>query len=825
MANILNRRILHLTTFADRSAWISDDRVNALISARTGGIEEIGYHGKQPVSRNSRIFRGVEDEGVLSFFVQDAMESWTPVSFEDIRWYPAGARCVHKLPEGSLLIDIEALQRSITIGIEIHSTAPARFRIRFNLNALLSDVRGTRTWSSPRKKENSLFLSFRDLILSNEWLRKTGPYAGDFLIPEPMRRKLFTRRCRSGLATLEDVRPELRDEPIPIYDAEVFCRLGGDGFTLEVNGTTAFFEATLQKGKQPAQFIVQFGDAPEQVKSGLPQDANLIRNRQRYDTVRSGSPVLGMEAYQHVREFVSTVPGLVESCKVADYGMTRACPGAYYFIWAWDNLVTAREMSRWGDFEGMQRIADFINHHRDIDGSIPGRWTRSLEPLDTPPKGGLEFLHTLLTLDYAVQSDDRKVLREVYPFALRHFNEVEAKLDGRGNFANIGFYPDLPSQFGRTEQSAVAMEVAAFYSYSRTLECISLSLEDAEVATRCGKIAEKIQSGFLQTFWDREKHFLIDSIDIRTGEKNRTFPMFSLLFLQTPPGRRLLRGKEEQAAAFIEQSMLTEYGFRMVPAWDSRRASEPVMNSWYPHWDIYPLMLFRRSGRVDAILRWLKGVEETLEALGYCPEFLSLEGFEADHPDRWLKHGSVSNLNCVTGWYRSILEGIIGLEFDTGGITIVPLALPLGTVRFSGLKDRRTTFDIAIVNGGPHLHDIRLDGSPLRGCLKLPATVYDGGQHTIEITYGDQPASGMCFSELVNAEVLSVSAQADRVEIEVNGFGLCDIAFDCPNGVRFSIDGKDQSYEWDEQKKRGRVQQRIVGKHTLSIKMSTKFTK
>lgn len=813
----MNHRTINLNSLADRSSWISDDRVNALISDRTHGIEEIGYHGKQPVSRNSRIFRGVEDEGVLSFFVQDAMDSWTPVSFEEIHWYPAGARCVHRLAGGSLLIDIEAHQRSIVISIETHSTAPVRFRIRFNLNALFSDVRGTRTWSSPRKEENNLFLSCRDLILSNEWLRKTGPYAGDFLIPEPMRRKLFTRRCRSGLATLEDVRPELRDVPIPLYDAEVFCRLGGDGFTLEVNGTTAVFETALQRGKQPARFIVQFGDAPKQVESGLPRDVNLIRNRHRYDTIRAGSPVLGMEAYQHVREFVTTVPGLVESCKVSDYGMTRACPGAYYFIWAWDNLVTAREMSRWGDFEGMQRIADFINRHRDIDGSIPGRWTRSLEPLDTPPKGGLEFLHTLLTLDYAVQSGDRKVLREAYPFALRHFNEVEAKLDARGNFANIGFYPDLPSQFGRTEQSAVAMEVAAFYSFSRTLECISLSLEEAEVAARCGKIAEKIQSGFLQTFWDREKDFLIDSIDTGTGEKNRTFPMFSLLFLQTPPGRRLLHGKEEQAAAFIERSMQTEHGFRMVPEWDSKRTSEPVMNSWYPHWDIYPLMLFRREGRVDAIMRWLKGAEETLGALGYCPEFLSLEGFDAGQSDRWLKHGAVSNLNCVTGWYRSVLEGIIGLEFDAGGITVVPLALPLGTVRFSGLKDRRTTFDIVIDNGGPHLHGLRLDGSPLEGCLKIPMTVYDGGQHTLEIMYSDQPASGMCFSELVNAEVLSVSSREDCVEVMVNGFGLCDIAFQCPKGARFSIDGQDQDYEWDEQKKRGRVQHRLAGKHTLSI--------
>ena len=362
------------------------------------------------------------------------------------------------------------------------------------------------------------------------------------------------------------------------------------------------------------------------------------------------------------------------------------------------------------------------------------------------------------------------------------------------------------------------MEVAAFYGFTRLLECMSHWLEEPAAASRCAKIAEQIQAGFLETFWDDEKKFLIDSIDLQTGERNRTYPLYSLLFLQTPPGRRLLHGNEEKAAAFIERSMQMDYGFRMVPTWDNKKASEPVMNSWYPHWDMYPLMLLRREGRVQAIMRWLKGVEETLGALGYCPEFLSLEGFDTGQPDRWLRHGSVSNLNCVTGWYRSLLEAIIGLEFDAGGITIVPLALPLGTVRFTGLKDRGTTFDIVVNNGGPHLQQIQLDGVQLAGCLKIPVTVYDGKSHTVEILYGDRSAPGLCFTELVNAEVLSVSVGGDYVEVTVNGFGLCDIAFQCPKGARFSIDGQAREYEWDEQKKRGRVQQRLVGKRFLRIK-------
>lgn len=806
-------RLLHLNSLADRSFWISDDRVNALVSARTQGIEEIGYHGKQPVSRNSRIFRS--EEGVLRFFVRETKGSWVRVPCDTIHWSPAEARFVYEGNGGSLHIEIEAFQRSVVIGLQTDSAVPEAVRLRFPIEALYSDVRGTRTWNSPRREGESLLFSFRDLILSNEWLRKTGPYAGDFLIPEPMRRKLFMKRCRSGLATIDDVRPELRDTPIPLYDAKVFCRIGGEGFHLNLDGPAAVFETTLS-AQQRARFIVQFGDTEEEVTSAF-STANSADNRQRYEAVQSGSPILDLQGFEQINEFVRGVPGLVESCKVADYGMTRACPGAYYFIWAWDNLVTAREMSRWGDVEGMKKIADFINRHRDIDDAIPGRWTRALEPLDTPPKGALEFLHILLALDVALQSGNHEGLRAIVPFALRHFREVESKLDGTGLFANIGFYPDLPSLFGRTEQSAVAMEVAAFYGFVRSLESLAHLLKEPEAASGCASVVERIQQSFLKTFWDDEKGFLIDSISQETRERNRTFPLFTLLFLQTPFGQKLLQGKEEQAAAFIERSLQSDHGFRMVPDWDARRTSEPVMSSWYPHWDIYPLRLFRRGKRVEAIMRWLRGVEETLGALGYCPEFLSLEGFDAGSPDRWLQHGSVSNLNCVTGWYRSILEGVIGLEFDTGGITIVPLSLPLGTVRFSGLKERKTTFDLTIHNDGPHLQEIRIDGSPLKGCLKLPATVYDGSIHALDIMYGIQPPESLCFMQLVNAEVLWVESRGQGVEVEVNGFGLCDIGFGCPYGSRFEINGSNQPYEWDERHKRGQTQIRLVGKHTMRL--------
>ena len=59
---------ISLDEHPDGGCWISDDRVNAFISARSGGVGEVGFHGLQPVSRNSRLL--VSPGGVLAVSVR-----------------------------------------------------------------------------------------------------------------------------------------------------------------------------------------------------------------------------------------------------------------------------------------------------------------------------------------------------------------------------------------------------------------------------------------------------------------------------------------------------------------------------------------------------------------------------------------------------------------------------------------------------------------------------------------------------------------------------------------------------------------------------------
>jgi hypothetical protein len=796
--------------FIDRGCWISDDRVYAFVSSATNSIAEIGYHGAQPVSKNSRVFAGVTTVCQFAVFSADRVKQ--PLVFEEFDWYAAGVHILGRCGNAEVLLDIAGSGRSVVVQFSSLPAASESVSVRFSKEALFTRVHGERRWNVDRASRELLALRFRDRILLNEWMKREGRYAGDFLIPEPLRRKIFGRRCRSGLATRDDLLPEYLDAPMPIYDAEVSVHIGGLGYMLREEKKAYLFSAMIPAGAtRLPPFVISFDDE---------KDPNGVRGepaelRARYSVILDCAPTLDLPSCRSVESFFLSAPALVESCVIHDYGIPRATPGAYYWIWAWDAMVTATAALRWGATRTARRTAEFVHTHRDEGDLIPMRWTRELVPLDTQPHGSLETLLATLVHAASLESNEPDLLQSIYPSMVRHFGEVSKGCDARGLFANIGFYPDLPVRFGRKESSAVAAEVGGFYTFCRMCENIALQMGDHDTARRAGQMIAALERAFLSTFWDEEKGFLVDSIDLATGRRNLSFPLFTLLFLHSSLGLALIRPKLAECADFIGNHLLSDLGLRALPSWDRNSGSEIVMGSWYPHWDAYALKILRRAGRSEAIMKWLRSVERVLERLGFCPEYLPLEGVEEGDSARWLRHGSPSNLNCVTGWYTALLNGLFGIEFDTGGLTIIPLGLPIDKLCVKGIRYRGANWDISVQNHGAFLEKFILDEQELRGCLKIPSRFYDGGGHRIELVYGTRK-SDWHFKEILNAEVIEIDAGANHLDLRVLGKGRVDLLLHSPEPCELLLDDKSLSSVSNRDAGELFLQVPIVGEHVIT---------
>jgi hypothetical protein len=254
----------------------------------------------------------------------------------------------------------------------------------------------------------------------------------------------------------------------------------------------------------------------------------------------------------------------------------------------------------------------------------------------------------------------------------------------------------------------------------------------------------------------------------------------------------------------------------LLPAKDVRQGSEDALGSWYPHWDIYLLKVLRRTGDADGIERWYRAAEIVLRRLGYVPEFIKLDGLTASPGPAWLHHGAVSNLNCITGWYRGIIEGILGIETDPGGMSVIPLGLNTGDVTVRGLSFRHGTWDISVHNGGPHLEEIRVDGRPINGCMKVPAGFHDSGTHALAIRYGMEPGQ-LRFREILNAEVLETSGSATSAAVRIRPKGIVDVVVDNASRCRCAIDGRAVGPVIDPFTGSGTVRIEDMSEHELTV--------
>jgi hypothetical protein len=491
--------------------------------------------------------------------------------------------------------------------------------------------------------------------------------------------------------------------------------------------------------------------------------------------------------------------------------MTRACPGTYYWIWTWDNLVTGLAQAHWGDLDHLRQMVDFIRIHRDLDGAIPARWSRQLEPMDSRGIGGMDFLFSELVLALFNETQDKMVLRANYA-ALHHaFSHLAEKTDARGLFPGIGMYPDLPQKMGRTEQFYVAIDSGAWYSFCRNLEKIAALLGDEPTANRAAEFAQKIHTHFLPTFWDDEKGFICDGFNPATGERLQTFPVFSLLFLESPLGYPLLESKMPAAGDFIRQHLLGANGLSMTPAWDRNHTSEPAMSGWYPHWDWVALKVLARGEHREAIHFWLDRVEACLRQLGYCPEFVATNVPPAE---RFTRHGAAWNLNCAAGWYNALLHAVLGLDFDLGGITC--RALPTGTVEKLAFRGGR--WSVRKSGTGQFISALRLDNTEIFGTWKIPVRFYTAESHDLEIRLQEQPPETPGLTELWGAAVNQVEISGAATRIEIQGLGLTDLQFCAAQPPQLLLDGQSLQFDWNAPRQTGACQLKLTGIHELVLR-------
>ncbi len=773
---MIYKKVKDLNTSVDRSVWISDDRISASLCAQGNGIGQIDYHGIQPVSRNAKFLASATGVLRFRFFLQD---SWRGFDFtmHNLRVYPFGVQSFHRFADASLCLQVCVYRDRLTARCNVRFptkvSKAAGFEVIWDGRSMATDVHGLRSWSDPEQvNANQLQLHANDRIFLNAWLQRRGDYKGDFLIPEGWRRLIFKRRCISGTARKSDLYPQYRNHSFLLYDADTWIVLGNEHLKLSQpeDAVYAFTQrAEINKSWISRPFTLQFYSQkpPHTPLQRFKPKSFFHYQSQRYRQKETHLPRLSCPAWPGIEAFFNQYPLIVESAWVQDVDMTRACPGTYYWIWAWDNLVTLQSMFFWREYKQIKSMIDFMRTHRDIDGALPMRWSRHLEPMDSRGIGAIDFLFANAVMRLFDETADRRVLYANYTTLVHAFRQMVDKADNNGFFPSIGMYPDLPQKMGRHESSLVCIDQGAFYCFCRLLIRAAQELGDDRTAQQARLLQMRIEAHFFDFFWDKDKGFFCDSYDLVQKRAIKSYPLFSLLFLESDMGDRLLRGKETRVARFIAEHSLTPYGLRLTPDWDIFHHTEPAMSSWYPHWDFPVLRLLGKAGEFKSIAKWLDLVESCFQRLGYCPEFIA-----AKKPFASI-HGAAWNLNCGSGWYNALLRALVGMDFGADGITL--LATPY-SCRLSNIAFRSGLWSKESLGEGKHVAHFWVDGKKINYVLKIPSIFYTPGTHRLQVQYQTVPVLHALLHE-IDAEVISVQKKEKTIRYRVKGDGPVKAVF------------------------------------------------
>jgi len=818
-------RTIELKKLFDKGIWISDSRIAAFISG--DGIKQIDYHGLQPVSRNSRML--MHDESAIKIYYMTKKEEKTLVNWNSVQWYPNKVETAITVDGYSAVVHIGLHNSSLLIWMTVEENFPnndfIKLEIIIDKYLFTKDIHGARKMLLSDHKNEYIILRINDKILLNSWMKEKGAYRGDFMIPEVWRRMIFKNKKISGFAQYDDLKDEYKHDNIFLNDENTFMVFGGESFLVTELREEFIAESeiipALEENSAGNPFAIVFGtdiiSAFQTFCTAIDFSIDAISKKAGYyDNFRWTEPSASFSS-KNLESFFALFPDIVNSAEIEEIGMFRACASSYYWIWAWDSMVTMNAVSFCRLAPKQRNVIQFIRRNKSYDGSIPMQWTHNLEPMDSKGFGALDFLFAnLITRNY-VSMGNFSVIRENYPHLVHSFEKILSSCNDKGLYPSVGFYPDLPEKLGRREESFVSMEIAALYSNAVIMNWLSYVIQDPLIVKKSEDTILLLQKHFLSVFWDDEKGFLFDSID-ENGNENQSYPLFALLFILNYSSLSLVRSKIKLLADFIEKNLFDDNGFSLVPKWDKSRKSEDVMNSWYPYWDLLALKIIRRSGNKELIKKWIKLADECFGKFGYCPEFISSEEQKNHHTEKWNKHGTPWNLNCSAGWYQSIVENIFGIEEDIGGITYIPLSPLSEKMKLKKVVLKSSECDIEIKGSGKHVSSFSVNGKIIMGCLKIPDSFYFKGPIKIKITHSSVETP-LYFKELNGATVKKIDYSLEKVILDIDCVGFVDILFYSKSEPKLSIDGEVKGFSYSAENKEGYLSLFLYGQHEICLSL------
>jgi hypothetical protein len=546
----------------------------------------------------------------------------------------------------------------------------------------------------------------------------------------------------------------------------------------------------------------------EDFASCLKETVAILKNPQKvwekqidhYSKLGKSIPQIDIPQYPVAAEMARTIPLFIDAMKINETKnmvTNRAATHKFGYYPHWDVQWTQRSTLLWGYYDFVKKV---INHS-----------------LTYFPK--LEYSHQceliVLIWEYFSCTKDKNSLKKWYKECSDVCLSIIKKINKQGLQPGKQYGCDDPAQLRQGSGLFYTPESTAWiFNAVRCMENMAMIMDDKKAEKAFRKASDLIQANYLDNFYNEEKGYLYSAISADTNQKLDVYQNVTSIAMEGPYGDLLLDEKIEKLAAFQKNELYHPSGRSSVPFWT--RTDEMWKSC----------IMLQHSNHEMATARWAKESKELmrmwqvyLDLFASCKlqiETINLCGMAGDQAGQ---RADWQAFTC-SAQYKLLLQSIIGVESDIGGLTYLPCDMPF-EANIKKLPLGNALWDVSITGKGNWVKSFIVDGKEVSGSYKTPACCGDNKKHSLVIERGSKPSPAPCILRAYGAGITVTKSDKKSLTATIEGTGRVPVRFSAPSKPqRYLVDNKEVNCVWNKEKKTGVIEVVVRNEATLTIGMN-----
>ncbi len=483
-----------------------------------------------------------------------------------------------------------------------------------------------------------------------------------------------------------------------------------------------------------------------------------------------------------------------------------------YWVWGWDTMISADVHLLGGRTKFVKDMLRLFRDTADVEYGYAHMFTSHMEVamVQTP---SAQCLYVVQLYNYLVHTGDLETTREFYPFAKEILQRNLATVNERGLGDGPTLFPDYPTFAGHNGHDISVFNNSLLYQGARSMEVLACVAGDDTSAAAARDLARLLETTFMETFWDREAGYFVDSVDSRSFAQRCSYPAHALIW-QTTWLEDLVGKNLAACGRFQNENLRTPRGYLMYPRWDKGAFDgdgNQLAQIWQTH-DVFVTRCLAADGNQDALEGWIDQCDWFWKQLTYIEGYSAQtvnDGGTLDQPGGKQAFGAKSI-------YSATLTGLAGIHFDTGGITLaegIERTLKIARIAFRG-----KSLNFSLSGAGKYPALLTVNGTALHGTRKIPLGALNEFTDIVCERTNQRPAVPTILT-LHGGEIHSITSTPEGLSAEVSGWGHLHLAYFSPYVPELVINGRPLASNYDKATGEGTALLEITGTKTVRLQI------